>query len=87
LGSEGAVHIINYGMHLQVLHLGKNYIKADCGRALTNLLKKSKVLKKLHLDFNELMVTGAKCIAQGLQKNTSLESLSIKGNVLGDQGI
>lgn len=66
LGSEGAIHIITYGVNLQVLHLGKNYIKADCGRALTNLLKKSKALKKLHLDFNELMVTGAKCIAQGL---------------------
>jgi Ran GTPase-activating protein (RanGAP) involved in mRNA processing and transport len=33
------------------------------------------------------MVPGAKCIAQGISKNNSLESLNIKGNVIGDQGI
>ena len=33
------------------------------------------------------MVPGAKCIAQGIPKNNTLESLNIKGNVIGDQGM
>jgi len=33
------------------------------------------------------MVQGAKCVAQGITKNNSLESLNIKGNVIGDQGM
>lgn len=41
----------------------------------------------MNLEFNELMTIGAKSIASGLIKNTSLESLNIKGNVIGDQGI
>lgn len=50
-------------------------------------MKKSKTIKKLQLEFNELMTPGAKCIAMGLSKNTSLELLNIKGNVIGDQGL
>ena len=33
------------------------------------------------------MTPGAKCIAQGISKNSSLELLNLKGNVIGDQGI
>jgi Ran GTPase-activating protein (RanGAP) involved in mRNA processing and transport len=33
------------------------------------------------------MVHGAQCIASGLSRNNSLESLNIKGNVIGDQGL
>mmetsp|Transcript_51396 Transcript_51396/g.70543 ORF Transcript_51396/g.70543 Transcript_51396/m.70543 type:complete len:99 (-) Transcript_51396:406-702(-) len=33
------------------------------------------------------MVQGAKCISQGIMKNNTLESLNIKGNVIGDQGL
>ena len=50
-------------------------------------MKKSKTIKRLQLDFNELMTPGAKCIAQGICRNTSLEVLTIKGNVIGDQGL
>lgn len=32
LYSEGAVQIISNAHHLEVLTLGKNYIKADCGK-------------------------------------------------------
>lgn len=41
----------------------------------------------MQLEFNELMVPGAKCIASGLAKNHTIESLNIKGNIIGDQGI
>ena len=33
------------------------------------------------------MVHGSKALAQGIQRNNSLESLNIKGNVIGDQGM
>jgi NLR family CARD domain-containing protein 3 len=69
LKSEGAIPIISASQHLEILCLSKNYIKQDCGKHLQKLIKKSKCLKKLQLDFNELMVQGAQCIAQGLSRN------------------
>lgn len=87
LKSEGALQIIANAHHLEVLSLAKNQLKADCGVELQHLLTKSKTIKKLQLEFNELMTAGAKCIAQGLAKNKSLELLNVKGNVIGDQGI
>ena len=42
-------------------------MKSDVGKPLAKLLKSSKKIKKLYLEFNELMVTGAKWIAKGLQ--------------------
>ena len=54
------------------------------GKPLEKLLKKSRSLKKLNIEYNELMVHGSKNLAQGIQRNTSLESLNIKGNVIGD---
>jgi Ran GTPase-activating protein (RanGAP) involved in mRNA processing and transport len=33
------------------------------------------------------MVAGAKNLSEGIMRNTSLESLNIKGNVIGDQGM
>ena len=67
--------------------MSKNFLKSDCGKPLLKLLKKSKKIIKLQLDFNELMVEGTKCLAEGLLKNTTLESLNIKGNVIGDSGM
>ena len=63
LRSEGAIPIINSSVHLEQLSLAKNYIKSDVGKPLQKLLKKSKSIKKLNLEFNELMIQGAKCIA------------------------
>ena len=85
--SEGAIQIIANAHNLEILSLAKNYLKSDCGKQLQSLLKRSKSIKKLQLEFNELMTPGAKCIAMGLSKNTSLELLNIKGNVIGDQGL
>jgi len=62
-------------------------MKSDCGKCLQDLLKGTTKLKKLQIDFNELMVQGAQCVAKGLSRNNSLESLNIKGNVIGDQGL
>lgn len=84
LGSEGAIPIINSAMHLEVLSLAKNNLKSDVGKPLEKLLKKSKMLRKLQLEYNDLMVVGTKCLAEGIIKNNSLESLNIKGNVIGD---
>ena len=66
LKSEGAIPIINSAHNLEVLSLAKNQMKSDVGKPLQKLLKKSKLIKKLQLDYNEFMVHGAKCIAQGI---------------------
>jgi hypothetical protein len=33
------------------------------------------------------MVQGIKSLSQGIIKNSSLESLNVKGNIIGDQGM
>ena len=45
------------------------------------------MIKKMYLEFNELMVSGAKWIAKGLTHNKTLEVLNIKGNIIGDEGM
>lgn len=62
-------------------------MRSDVGKPLAKLLKTSKAIKKLYLEFNELMVPGAKWIAKGLSHNKTLEILNIKGNIIGDEGM
>lgn len=59
LKSEGAIPIIKASGNLETLVLSKNYMKSDCGKCLQDLLKGTTKLKKLQIDFNELMVQGA----------------------------
>ena len=87
LKSEGALPIIKSAINLEILSLAKNFMKSDVGKPLAKLLKTSSVIKKMYLEFNELMVAGAKWIAKGMQQNTSLEVLNIKGNIIGDDGL
>ena len=87
LKSEGAIPIIKSAGNLEVLSLAKNFMRSDVGKPLAKLLKASKVLKKLHLEFNELMVAGAKWVSKGISFNKSLEVLNIKGNIIGDEGL
>lgn len=87
LKSEGAIPIINSAYHVEQLNLAKNFLKSDVGKPLQKLLKNSKYIKVLNLEFNELMVQGIKSISQGLVKNNSLEVLNVKGNIIGDQGM
>jgi Ran GTPase-activating protein (RanGAP) involved in mRNA processing and transport len=56
LKSEGAIPIIKSATNLESLSLAKNFMKSDVGKPLAKLLKSSKKIKKLYLDFNELMV-------------------------------
>jgi Ran GTPase-activating protein (RanGAP) involved in mRNA processing and transport len=87
LKSEGAIPIIKSATNLEVLSLAKNFMRSDIGKPLAKLLKCSKQLKKLYLEFNELMVPGAKWIAKGISINKTLEILNIKGNIIGDEGL
>jgi Ran GTPase-activating protein (RanGAP) involved in mRNA processing and transport len=87
LKSEGAIPIIKSASNLEVLSLAKNFMKSDVGKPLAKLLKSSTVIKKMYLEFNELMVPGAKWIAKGLTHNKTLEVLNIKGNIIGDEGM
>ena len=63
LKSEGAIPIINSSVNLETLNLAKNGLKSDVGKPLEKLLKKSRMLKKLNLEYNELMVHGTKALA------------------------
>lgn len=87
LKSEGAIPIIKSATNLEVLSLAKNFMRSDVGKPLAKLLKCSKQIKKLYLEFNELMVPGAKWIAKGISHNRTLEVLNIKGNIIGDEGM
>ncbi len=87
LKSEGAIPIINSSTKLESLSLAKNFLKSDVGKPLSKLLKHSKYIKVLNIEFNELMVQGIKSLSQGIIKNSSLESLNVKGNIIGDQGM
>ena len=87
LKSEGAIPIIKSAKKLEVLNLSKNFMKADVGRHLAKLIKVSTTLKKLYVEYNELMIEGAKFIAKGIQSNPKqLEVLNVKGNIIGDEG-
>ena len=66
LKSEGAIPIINSAGHLETLNLAKNNLRSDVGKPLQKLLKKSGVLKKLSLEYNDLMVHGTKALSQGI---------------------
>ena len=90
LNTEGAVHILRNAGNLESLDLSKNYIKSEAGLIIDRLLSKPKNqqnLKRLSLEYNELLHAGAQHIAKGLRVNTTLEKLNLKGNVLGDDGI
>lgn len=69
LKSEGAIPIIRSSGHLETLNLAKNGLKSDVGKPIEKLLKRSRSLKKLSLEYNELMVHGSKALAQGIQRN------------------
>jgi Ran GTPase-activating protein (RanGAP) involved in mRNA processing and transport len=56
LKSEGAIPIIKSSINLEHLSLAKNFMKSDVGKPIAKLLKASKNIKKLYLEFNELMV-------------------------------
>lgn len=61
-------------------------MKSDVGKPLAKLLKSSECLKRLYVEYNELMVQGAKWIAKGLKNNDTLQALNMKGNIIGDDG-
>ena len=58
LKSEGAEHILKAGGALESLDLGKNYISAKSGPAIKAYVENNPYLKKLNLEFNELMAKG-----------------------------
>lgn len=90
LNTEGAVHILRNAGQLESLDLSKNYIKSEAGLVIDRLLSKPRNqqnLKKLCLEYNELLHVGVQHIAKGLRANTTLEMLNLKGNVLGDDGV
>jgi hypothetical protein len=52
--------------NLESLDLGKNYIKSGIGVTLKNYIELNKNLKRLNLEYNELLVGGVREFRNGL---------------------
>ena len=52
LESQGAISIIRNAESLASLNLAKNLLRADVGKPLSQLLKRSTTLHKLNLEYN-----------------------------------
>jgi hypothetical protein len=63
LKSSGAIQILSNARCLENLAIANCQLKSDCGMAIQQLLKKSKRLIRLQLEYNELMTPGAEAIA------------------------
>jgi Ran GTPase-activating protein (RanGAP) involved in mRNA processing and transport len=87
LRTEGATFILKNAYNLEMLNLSKNYINSDVGPTLESLLRRTRKLTKLILEYNELMPRGAEQISRGLRNNATLLTLNLKGNILGDEGV
>jgi Ran GTPase-activating protein (RanGAP) involved in mRNA processing and transport len=87
LKSYGAEFIFKSATNLESLDLGKNYIKPNIGPALKEYLEKNQNLKKLNLEYNELLATGVEHLANGLASSQRLMSLNLKGNGIRDEGL
>jgi len=64
--------------------LAKNLLKSDVGKHLAQLLKRSDKIQKLNLEYNELEMVGTRQLSLGIARSTSLKSLSLKANIIGD---
>ena len=54
LKDDGAIPIIDSAHNLETLSLAKNFLTHSVGKHIQKLLKKSKSIKKLQIEFNEL---------------------------------
>ena len=74
---------------LQVIGLGGNNIGVNGVKHLANALKKNYTLQILDLGFNNNSIgdEGARCIADMLADNKSLQVIYLNHNNIGDQGV
>jgi Ran GTPase-activating protein (RanGAP) involved in mRNA processing and transport len=85
---SGAEFILRSAMNLESLDLGKNYIKAGIGPSLKDYVEKNQNLRKLNLEYNELLAAGLEYLTFGLmQVQTHLQVLNLKGNGIRDEGL
>lgn len=78
-----------FGENLERLDLSYNFVDDTSCQSLIKLLETSTTLKELDLSGNDLCVHGSLLLAQVLSnpaKQPTLESLSLQGNPLGDEG-
>eukprot|EP01080_Neovahlkampfia_damariscottae_P002841 gene2841-4247_t len=87
------VKILSHGLKqnttLTNLDLSKNNLNADCAEILAALLTENFSLKKLNLNRNsgeKIGIRGAKCFAEALLKNTTLEEFSIAKHLVHPEG-
>jgi hypothetical protein len=58
LRTAGAEFILKSATNLEIVELGKNYIKSSIGPTLKTFLMTNTRLVKLNLEYNELLVAG-----------------------------
>lgn len=87
LTSDGAILIIKNATQLIHLNLAGNELGQSVGLPIAHLLKFSKNLRKLQLQFNNIETKGVIDIAKGLLNNTTLVHLNLRQNKIEDEGI
>lgn len=87
LKTAGAEFILKAAANLESLDLGKNYIKPQIGPSLKAYLETNGNLKRLNLEYNELLVSGMKDLSVGLLHCRNLIELNLRGNGIRDEGL
>lgn len=85
--TAGSEFILKSATNIESLDLGKNYIKSGIGPTLKSYLESNANLKKLNLEYNELLVSGTRDLTMGLLLSRNLLSLNLKGNGIRDEGL
>lgn len=84
--TEGAEYILLNGLNLVALDLGKNFIKSSVGPTLRKYVEANRNLRRINLEFNELLAEGAETFFEGAV-NSLLEEVNLRGNAIGDRGL
>jgi hypothetical protein len=91
IGDEGASKIADLLLkndgspNLVHLELGYNKIKNDGAIAISNALKLNKTTKLLNLEYNKIEYDGIKNLAFMIVENTTMDTIVLGGNKLGEQ--
>jgi len=72
LKTQGASNILLSAFNLESLDLGKNYITFSIGPLLKEYIERNLSLRRLNLEFNELLSSGMTFIAKGILQTKKL---------------
>ena len=85
--NKGARSIIENGNSLISIDLSNNELTPEVCLDLKNLIIRSKSLKEIIWNDNNVGIKGISCIVEALKQNTKLKSLSLRNSNLGQLGV